>query len=154
MNFGTGGDGTRPILWRLDHGAVDGLAPRAAVLMIGTNNRRRGDATPESISKGVGAIPAKLGEKLPGATVLPLGVFPTQPNPGHPGRTLFAETNTKPSARVDGRRGGGPGPDGPVPGAGRDDREGDDAGLPAPVGQGLPDPGRGMEPTPKALPGE
>ena len=95
VDFGVGGDGTPQILWRLDHGTVAGLSPKAVVLMVGTNNRWRGDATPETIAKGIEAVVAKLREKLPGARVLVLGVFPTGEGPDHPDRKLFADTNRR-----------------------------------------------------------
>ena len=38
MNLGIGGDRTQHVLWRLDNGNIDGIKPKLAVLMIGTNN--------------------------------------------------------------------------------------------------------------------
>jgi beta-glucosidase len=74
MNAGIGGDRTQHVLWRLDHGNIDGLSPKLAVLMIGTNNFGANSA--EDIALGVKAIVEKLRTKLPETKILVLGVFP------------------------------------------------------------------------------
>ena len=63
MNAGIGGDQTQHVLWRLDHGNIDGIKPKLAVIMIGTNNS--GGNTSEDIAAGIKAIVASLREKLP-----------------------------------------------------------------------------------------
>ncbi len=73
-NFGIGGDRTQHILWRLDHGEVEGIAPKVAVLMIGTNNV--GTNSADEIAAGVAAILDRLKEKLPETKVVLLAVFP------------------------------------------------------------------------------
>lgn len=74
MNAGIGGDRTQHILWRLENGNIDGITPKAAVLMIGTNNS--GTNTSEQIADGVKAIVAKLRQELPTTKVLVLAIFP------------------------------------------------------------------------------
>ncbi len=73
-NFGISGDRTQHVLWRIENGEIEGINPRVAVLMIGTNNI--GSDSPAEIAEGVKAIVARLREKLPTTKVLVLGVFP------------------------------------------------------------------------------
>ena len=80
LNLGIGGDRTQHVLWRLDHGNLDGLKPKAAVVMIGTNNSNGEDNTPEQIVDGVAAIVAKLRAALPQTKVLLLAIFPRGEN--------------------------------------------------------------------------
>jgi lysophospholipase L1-like esterase len=74
LNIGIGGDRTQHVLWRLEHGEVEGISPKVAVLMIGTNNL--GSNTNEEIAAGVTRIVHTLHEKLPGTKVLLLAIFP------------------------------------------------------------------------------
>lgn len=78
VNLGIGGDRTQHVLWRLDHGNVDGINPKLAVLMIGTNNS--GSNTSEQIADGIKAIVEKLRTKLPNTKVLILAIFPRADN--------------------------------------------------------------------------
>lgn len=82
-NMGIGGDRTQHVLWRLDHGNIDGLSPKLVVLMIGTNNSNGTDNTSEEIADGIKAIVGELREKLPETKVLLLAIFPRgeHPNP-------------------------------------------------------------------------
>jgi beta-glucosidase len=81
VNLGIGGDRTQHVLWRLDHGNIDGISPKLAVLMIGTNNSNGSDNTAEEIGTGITAIVKKLREKLPNTKVLILAVFPRGAKP-------------------------------------------------------------------------
>lgn len=80
VNLGIGGDRTQHVLWRLENGNIDGLKPKAAVLMIGTNNSNGEDNSPEQIADGVTAIVKKLRGKLPGTKILLLAIFPRSEN--------------------------------------------------------------------------
>ena len=73
LNFGVGGDRTQHVLWRFEHGQLDGLKPKAAVLMIGTNNS---DDTEADILEGVQAIVKQMRERQPRMKIIVLGIFP------------------------------------------------------------------------------
>ena len=91
VNLGIGGDRTQHVLWRLEHGNIDGIKPKAAVLMIGTNNA--GSNTSEQIAKGVKAIVDMLQEKLPETKVLVLAIFPRGANKDDVRRKTNEEAN-------------------------------------------------------------
>lgn len=80
LNLGIGGDRTQHVLWRLDHGNLDGVKPKAAVVMIGTNNSNGEDNTAAQIADGVAAIVRRLREKLPNTKILLLAIFPRGEN--------------------------------------------------------------------------
>jgi cephalosporin-C deacetylase-like acetyl esterase/lysophospholipase L1-like esterase len=81
-DFGWGGDTTQNILWRLEHGELDGVNPKVIVLMAGTNNVGRAgslkwnDATAADVAKGVRAILEVCRKKAPGARIVLMGVTP------------------------------------------------------------------------------
>ena len=76
LNFGVGGDRTQHVLWRFEHGQLDGLKPKAAVLMIGTNNSNKDDNTEADILEGVTAIVKEIRTRLPDTKLIVLGIFP------------------------------------------------------------------------------
>ena len=92
VNLGIGGDRTQHVLWRLDNGNLNGLKPKAAVVMIGTNNSNGEDNTVDQIADGVTAIVKKLREKLPQTRVLLLAIFPRNENPS-PQRGKILQVN-------------------------------------------------------------
>jgi lysophospholipase L1-like esterase len=73
-NFGIGGDRTQHVLWRIRNGELEGIQPKVAVVMIGTNNS--GSDPAAAIAEGVTAIVKTLREKSPQTKVLLLAVFP------------------------------------------------------------------------------
>jgi lysophospholipase L1-like esterase len=75
VNLGIGGDQTGHVLWRITDGhELDNLKPKAAVIMIGTNNT--GGHTAEQIAGGIKAIVDELKKQKPDIKILILGVFP------------------------------------------------------------------------------
>jgi len=97
VNIGIGGDKTQNVLWRLDHGGVAGLEPRAVVLLIGNNNMF---FTPETgvepAARGIKACADNLREKFPRAPLVVVKVFPAHA-PGNP----FYEDIKKVNAALD-----------------------------------------------------
>lgn len=103
MNAGIGGDRTQHVLWRLENGNLEGIKPKLAVLMIGTNNSNGEDNTATEIADGIKAIVSHLREKLPETKVLVLAIFPRGEKP-NPQREKIAEVNKQVAAwdQVDG----------------------------------------------------
>ena len=81
VNMGFSGDRTQHVLWRLDHGNLEGISPKLAVLMIGTNNSNRDDNTAEEIGDGIIAICKTIRTKCPKTKILMLAIFPRGPEP-------------------------------------------------------------------------
>src|SRR5688500_13094351 len=92
VNLGIGGDRTQHVLFRLDNGNLEELSPKAAVVMIGTNNSNNEDNTAEQIAEGVRAIVQKLRSKLPSTKILLVPIFPRGENP-NPQRGKILQAN-------------------------------------------------------------
>jgi lysophospholipase L1-like esterase len=91
VNLGIGGDRTQHVLWRLQNGNLEGISPKLAVVMIGTNNS--GSNTPEQIAEGVTAIVKQLRSTTPDTKILLLAVFPRGANPDDARRKVNEATN-------------------------------------------------------------
>jgi len=82
-NFGWGADRTQNILWRLEHGELDGVRPKVIVVLAGTNNvgARAGDeGEADDIARGVKAIVDVCRRKAPRATIVLTAIFPRNDN--------------------------------------------------------------------------
>lgn len=77
VNIGIGGDKTQNVLWRLDHGGVEGLQPKAIVLMIGNNNMFFAPETGiEGAALGIQMCVKNLREKFPAALIIVAKILP------------------------------------------------------------------------------
>ena len=76
LNLGFKGDATCHLLWRLRNGEVAGISPRAAVIMIGTNNLGRLHWSAEDSVVGIETVVAETRRLLPRTRILLLGVPP------------------------------------------------------------------------------
>jgi beta-glucosidase len=90
VNLGIGGDKTENVLWRLQNGNIDGIKPKLAVVMIGTNNVGSGA---KQIAAGVQAIVETLRTKLPETKVLLLAIFPRDAEAKSGRRVELAQVN-------------------------------------------------------------
>ncbi len=85
-DFGWGADNIQNILWRLENGELDGVNPKAIVLLAGTNNvggripAGGEDAKVADVAKGIQAILAVMREKAPNATIILTAIFPRNDN--------------------------------------------------------------------------
>jgi len=92
-NFGIGGDTTENVLWRLENGEVDGISPKVAVLLIGTNNFGLEGHAPDAVAKGVTAVVQTLRKRLPSTKVLLLAIFPRDEKPNTDTRKKIQTVN-------------------------------------------------------------
>lgn len=102
LNLGIGGDRTQHVLWRLENGNIAGVKPKAAVIMIGTNNSNGKDNTAAEIAEGITAIVTKLRKELPETKLLVLAIFPRGEKP-NPQREKIAEVNATVAKLADGK---------------------------------------------------
>lgn len=93
LNLGFSGDRTENVLWRLEQGEVEGLGPKLAVLMIGTNNTGHRMDPPEVIAAGVRNILDELQSRLPETRLLLLAIFPRGETPDDPLRINNRDAN-------------------------------------------------------------
>ncbi len=100
-DFGISGDRTQWLLWRVQHGELDGSGARVVVLMIGTNNLAA--ATPADVARGVAAVVAAVRERLPDATVVLNALLP-RGAPDDPLRAKLADVNARIQPLADGSR--------------------------------------------------
>ena len=82
-DFGWGADRIENMLWRLEHGELDGVNPKVIVILGGTNNvgGTPGDAAKVAeITRGIAALVHACREKAPGATIILTAIFPRNDN--------------------------------------------------------------------------
>jgi lysophospholipase L1-like esterase len=97
VNIGIGGDKTQNVLWRLDHGGVEGLQPKVIVLMIGNNNMFFTPETGiEAVAKGIEMCLKNLREKFPAAAIIVAKILPA-----HTPSNRFYEDIKKTNAALD-----------------------------------------------------
>ena len=76
LNLGYGGDRTQNIIWRINHGELDGYEAKCVVLMIGTNNNSSNSSKPEDVAGGIEKIVNMIRAKQPKAKIVLHPIFP------------------------------------------------------------------------------
>ena len=102
--LGFGGDRTENLLWRLQHGELDGMSPRAIVLLIGTNNTGERLEDPALTIAGIRANLDEIRRRQPQAKVLLLALFPRDEKPDGLLRRHNARINALLPALADGQQ--------------------------------------------------
>jgi beta-glucosidase len=101
-NLGISGDRTEHVLWRITTGKeLEGISPKVAVVMIGTNNA--GSNSAAEIAEGIAAIVRELRRQKPSIHVLLLGVFPRSAKPTDKVRDKLKEVNERIAKLDDGK---------------------------------------------------
>jgi len=78
-NFGWGADRIENILWRLEHGELDGVNPKIVVMLAGINNIGTSPCNPQKIAdiaEGLKVLLHTVRTKAPKSTVILTGIFP------------------------------------------------------------------------------
>ncbi|MFB9241810.1 1,4-beta-D-glucan glucohydrolase [Massilia antarctica] len=104
LGLGFGGDHTENVLWRLQHGALDGLDPKVVVLMAGTNNTGDRHENPVTTAAGVRRNIEEVRQRLPNASILLLAIFPRDAKPDSELRRINDEVNKILAGFDDGKR--------------------------------------------------
>lgn len=97
INLGFGWDRTENVLWRLRHGEIAGLRPKAYVVLIGTNNFQT-NSVAETVD-GIEEVCLEIRRRSPGAKLLLLGILPRGESPNEL-RNKAADANALLKTRV------------------------------------------------------
>jgi beta-glucosidase len=94
LNLALPGDQTQQLVWRIEHGALDGLTPRLVLVVAGSENLAHG-FTPAQTARGVAAVLQRVRERLPDSRVLLLGLLPAGQSALDPLRAASDATNVE-----------------------------------------------------------
>jgi lysophospholipase L1-like esterase len=92
-NFGISGDCTQHLLWRLRNGELDGITPKAVMLLIGTNNIGWNKQDEASTVAGITAVVNEIRSKSAATKILLLAIFPRGATSADPFRAQIRKIN-------------------------------------------------------------
>lgn len=94
LNLALPGEQTQQLLWRIEHGALEGLSPRLVIVLVGSENLARGFA-PRDTAQGIAAVVRRVHETLPEAAILVLALLPAGESPNDPRRAQIEAVNAQ-----------------------------------------------------------
>jgi lysophospholipase L1-like esterase len=100
-DFAISGDQTQHVLWRLQHGELEGQNPKLILLMIGTNNQGQ---DPKEVAQAIKMIIGEYETRCPAAHILLQGIFPRGEKAHNPSRQWIDQVNKIISTYDDGKR--------------------------------------------------
>jgi lysophospholipase L1-like esterase len=100
IDMGIAGDEVQNVLWRVQHGEVDGQNLKLIVLLIGTNNHGQ---DPKGVAAGIKLLINEYETRCPSAHILLLGIFPVGPT-GQTDHDWRAQVNNIIATYDDGKR--------------------------------------------------
>ena len=77
LNLGFVGDNTGHLLWRMQNGELNGLQPKAAIILIGANNMGRVHWSAPQTVAGIDAVVEECRKRLPTTRIILLSVLPS-----------------------------------------------------------------------------
>ena len=92
LNLGFGSDRTQNVLWRLDHGELEGLNPKWVVINVGSNNTSDRN-TVDEITAGIKRVCEKVSTQTPHARIILMSIFPRDEKPTAARRAMIVAIN-------------------------------------------------------------
>jgi len=89
-DFGISGDQVQHLLWRVQHGQLDGQDPKLVMIMIGTNNTGQ---DVKEVANGIKLLIGEYEKRCPHAQILLLGIFPRAATANDPQRLWGDKVN-------------------------------------------------------------
>ena len=103
LNWGYSGDRTEHLIWRLQNGEIQRVNPKAAVILIGTNNTGHNQSPAAETIAGIRQILGDLSWKWPDTNIIIMSVFPRGAAADDPLRKLNDEINAQLKNLADGK---------------------------------------------------
>ena len=104
INWGYSGDRTEHLIWRLQNGNIQRLKPKAAVILIGTNNTGQSKRPAAETVAAIRHTLDDLAWKWPDTRIILMSVFPRAEKADNPLRKINDKINEQLKPLIDGKR--------------------------------------------------